>query len=107
MKEVVGWMRECGVVDTGDGSARGQDQYVRVVRTLVRALSEVDREWLQARDESGAADDSGLMAEMRSIGQPIDGTFPATLIAVQQLLHTQLGQLPTDTFHTYLFRNTR
>ena len=92
MHEALGWMRERGVTAAGDSSARGSGQYMKAARSLVLALDAVEREWTEPRDEGAVMTESGLMTELRAIGQPVENDFPALLTAFQQLLNTQLGQ---------------
>ena len=95
LHDVVGWLRERGVTDAQDSSSTGARQYVRALRPLLRGLDAVDRAWSGvAGDDGAAAVETGLMAELRTIGQPVDSDFPALLHAFEQLLHTQLGQPP-------------
>ena len=90
--EVLSWLRERGIRDADDGSGGSRAHHGKATRTLIQSLDAVDREWLQTRDESGEVTDSGLMTELRAIGQPVDSALPSQLAAIRQLLHTQLGQ---------------
>ena len=92
MHDIVSWLRERGVGDVEDDSVRGNAQYVKAIHTLLRSQQAVEREWL-ATDQDRRVAESVLMAEMRSVGRPIEEDLAAQLDAFQQLLHTQLGQL--------------
>ena len=98
MHEVLAWTRELGMSDAVDSGGRGRARYVKMSQQLLAALDVVDREWIQVKDDGGeAVQESGLMTEMRAVGQSIDSSLPALLAASQQLLYTQLGQPPPNT----------
>ena len=92
LHEVLISLRERGVTGMENSSGVSIRQYLRAVQPLLRGLDAVDRSWSGTANGEAAAAESGLMAEMRTIGQPVDSDFPALLDAFEQLLHTQLGK---------------